>query len=169
VNGERACDFRARHELVRGVDDALGGVVEGREGVLEEVEVAFVAFGAFVDDLRKSISGRLLSWTTFRGSWIYHSSNRLPSMGDLHATTAVGAFVPHLSAERSAIEACGQRVSGERTGAALHVAAVESGFARDGTAGEVVCVVTLSRDGGGEGRADQCEGREKSVEKHVDG
>ena len=51
VDGQGPGDFGALDELVVGVDDALGGVVEGGEGVLEEVEVAFVAFGAFVDDL----------------------------------------------------------------------------------------------------------------------
>jgi len=53
VDGERAGDGGAAvDELVRGVDDALGGVgLEGRPGVLEEVDVAGVAFGAFVYDL----------------------------------------------------------------------------------------------------------------------
>ena len=51
VDGEWAGDLGALDEFVGGVDDALGGAVEGREGVLEEVEVAFVAFGALVDDL----------------------------------------------------------------------------------------------------------------------
>jgi hypothetical protein len=51
VDGERAGDLWAVHELVGGVDDALGGAVESGEGVGEEVEVAFVAFGALVDDL----------------------------------------------------------------------------------------------------------------------
>lgn len=51
MDGQGPGDFGALDELVGGVDDTLGGVVEGGEGVLEEVEVAFVAFGAFVDDL----------------------------------------------------------------------------------------------------------------------
>lgn len=51
VNGKRPRDLRALDELVRGVDDAFGLVGEGFEGVLEEVEVAFVAFGTLVDDL----------------------------------------------------------------------------------------------------------------------
>jgi hypothetical protein len=51
VNSDRAGDFGAVDELVAGVDDALGGAVESGEGVGEEVEVAFVAFGALVDDL----------------------------------------------------------------------------------------------------------------------
>jgi hypothetical protein len=51
VDGQGAGDLGALDEFVGGVDDALRGVVEGGEGVLEEVEVAFVAFGAFVDDL----------------------------------------------------------------------------------------------------------------------
>lgn len=51
VDGQGAGDLRALDEFVGGVDDALGGAVEGCEGVLEEVEVAFIAFGALVDDL----------------------------------------------------------------------------------------------------------------------
>jgi hypothetical protein len=51
VNGQGAGDLGALDEFVGGVDDALAGAVEGSEGVLEEVEVALVAFGAFVDDL----------------------------------------------------------------------------------------------------------------------
>ena len=51
MDDKRAGDLGALDEFVGGVDDALGGAVEGREGVLEEVEVAFVAFRALVDDL----------------------------------------------------------------------------------------------------------------------
>ena len=52
VDGQRAVDFGAVDEFVGGVDYSLGSVrVEGGPGVLEEVEVAFVAFGAFVYDL----------------------------------------------------------------------------------------------------------------------
>jgi hypothetical protein len=53
VDGQRPGDGRAAvDELVGRVDYALGGVgFEGGPGVLEEVEVAGVAFGAFVYDL----------------------------------------------------------------------------------------------------------------------
>lgn len=37
VDGQRAGDFGAGHELVARVDDAFGGVGEGGEGVAEEV------------------------------------------------------------------------------------------------------------------------------------
>ena len=51
MDGQGAGDLGALNEFVGGVDDALGGDVEGGEGVLEEVEVTLIAFGALVDDL----------------------------------------------------------------------------------------------------------------------
>ena len=51
MDGQGAGDLGALDEFVGGVDDALGGAVEGGKGVLEEVKVTFVAFGALVDDL----------------------------------------------------------------------------------------------------------------------
>jgi hypothetical protein len=51
VDGQGTGDLGALDEFVGGIDDAFAGAVEGGEGVGEEVEVAFVAFGALVDDL----------------------------------------------------------------------------------------------------------------------
>jgi hypothetical protein len=55
VDGQRARDGRAAvDELVGGVDDSFAFVgFERGPGVFEEVEVAGVAFGAFVYDLGK--------------------------------------------------------------------------------------------------------------------
>ena len=54
--------LRTVHELVAGVDDALGRAIEGGEGVGEEVEVAFVTFGALVDDLEGSARNHIFEW-----------------------------------------------------------------------------------------------------------
>ncbi|KAI3475353.1 hypothetical protein L1887_63287 [Cichorium endivia] len=83
VDGERARDLGAGHELVAGVDDSVRRVGEGSKGVGEEVEVAFVALWALVDD---------------------HCGDALASVRDLDATTTVGGVVPSLAAESGAVE-----------------------------------------------------------------
>ena len=57
VDGQRARDGRAAvDELVGGVDDSFAFVgFEGGPGGFEEVEVAGVAFGAFVYDLGEGV------------------------------------------------------------------------------------------------------------------
>lgn len=61
MDGERTSNLGAVDELVGCVDDALGGAVEGCECVGEEIKMAFVTFGALVDDLfelaRNEITG----------------------------------------------------------------------------------------------------------------
>ena len=98
----------------------------------------------------------------------YHSSDRLSSVGDLHATTTVGSLVPSLATERSAVKARGQGVGGERASAALHIAAVEGRLARDSTASDEVLIGALSRDGSSKSRAEQRKERQGGLEVHVD-
>jgi hypothetical protein len=127
--------------------------------------VAFVAFGAFVDDLRGVVSTCLLRSD---GKGTYHGSHRFSGMGHFNATTAVGGIVPSLAGECGTVKACRQSVGGERASAALHVATVESRLARDGTASDEVLVGTLCRDGSSKSRAEQRKGWESSSEVHVD-
>lgn len=75
VDGQRAGDGGAAvDELVGRVDDAFSFVgLEGRPGVFEEVEVAGVAFGAFVYDLSHHIyqsSRSLIILFAFDFLWI---------------------------------------------------------------------------------------------------
>ena len=96
----------------------------------------------------------------------YHSSDGLATVRDLHAATTVGSLVPGLATESSAVKAGGQSVGRERASTALHIATVESRFARDSAASEVALIVALVRDGSSKSRAEKRQERQGSLEVH---
>lgn len=89
-------------------------------------------------------------------------------MSDLHTATTVGSLVPGLATESSAVQTSRQRVGRERASAALHVATVESGLARDGTASKVALIVALLRNGSSKSRAEKGQERQGGLEMHDD-
>ena len=116
VDGKGAGDLGALDEFIGGIDDAFGGAVEGGESVREEVEVAFIALRALVDDL---VNGLVeMFQISRRGKESYHSSNRLATVRDLHTATTIGSLVPSLATESSAVEAGRQSVGRERASTA---------------------------------------------------
>ena len=133
MDGQRARDGRAAvDELVGGVDDSFAFVgFEGGPGGFEEVEVAGVAFGAFVYDLGEGVlvvdtflSLSLSCYSPFFSLFLflierlwdlivffsYHRNNRFAAVGDFDAAAAVGRAVPDLAAEGCAVEAGGELV-----------------------------------------------------------
>ena len=98
----------------------------------------------------------------------YHGCDRLSSVCDLHTATTVGSLVPSLATESSAVKAGGQSVGRERASTALHIATVESRFARDSAASEVALIVALVRDGSSKSRAEKRQERQGSLEVHGD-
>jgi len=72
--------------------------------------------------------------------------------------------------ERGAVEAGGKRVGRERAHAALDVAAVEGGLARERAADEIALVDCEARNSSGvDGAGREGEGGEGGLEEHVDG
>jgi len=165
VDGQGTSDLRAVDELVGSIDDALGGAVEGCECVGEEIEVAFVTFGTLVDDLHRLARNGMIRKLENEA---YHSRDRLSAVRNLHTATTVGSCVPSLATESCAVKAGGQGVGGERAGAALHIATIESRLARDGAASDEVFIGALSRDSSSKSRAEQRKERKSGLEVHGD-
>jgi hypothetical protein len=64
----------------------------------------------------------------------YHSRDRiLCRTGDRNASTTISSIVPVRVGESGPINSAGQRISRERAGSSLEVAAVESSLSREGS------------------------------------
>lgn len=129
--------------------------------------MAFVAFGALVDDLAfvVSIDTTMLDR---KSELAYHSSDLLSAMRNLNATATVGSVVPRLTTEGGAVESGRESVGGERASAALHVSTVEGRLTRHGATSNEVLVGTLAWDRGCDGGTGGRKDGKCGLEKHRD-
>lgn len=100
----------------------------------------------------------------------YHSSDTLALVGSLDATTALTSSVPVGVRDGGAEQTRGKGVSRERASAALDVAAVVSGLARERAADKVTLVNGEARNSScidGAGR--EGNGGDGVLEEHLDG
>lgn len=129
--------------------------------------MAFVAFGALVDDLAFVVSIGI-AMLDRKSELAYHSSDLFPAMRHLNAAATVGSVVPRLTTESSAVESRGESVGGERASPALHVSTVEGRLTRHGATSDEVLIGTLAWDRGCDGGTGGRKDGKCDLEKHRD-
>lgn len=100
----------------------------------------------------------------------HHSRDALALIRSLNTTTALAGSVPVGVRDGGTEEARRKGVGGERASAALNIAAVEGGLARERAADKIALVNSEARSGssvGGAGR--QGDGGDGVLEEHLDG